>query len=117
MVGVENRVEELAGIENPVVKKKVFQMLPLHEIISFALGVGMNSKAVWNRYNKLIEEFGNELNILLIAGGEKLARFVDEKIADLIIKNREGVLEVVPGFDGVYGYLKMDVVKKQKTLF
>ena len=112
LVGVENRVEELAGIENPVVKKKVFQMLPLHEIISFAIGVGMNSKSVWNHYNRLIEEFGNELNILLVVDKEKLAKFVDEKIADLIIKNRSGSLEVVPGFDGVYGYLKTDKEEK-----
>lgn len=115
LVGVENRVEKLASIENPVVEKKVFQMLPLHEVISSALGVGMNTKAVWNRYNKLIEEFGNEFEILLTVSLEKLVKVVDEKVADLIIRNREGRIKVKPGYDGVYG--EMILEQDQKTLF
>jgi len=118
LVGVENRVEQLGEIENPVVNKIVFSILPLHGVISAVLGVGMNTKAVWNRYDKLIEEFGSEFEILLVASKEKLMRFVDEKIAEMIIKNREGSLEVVPGYDGVYGCLKLDDEEEgQKKLF
>ena len=118
LVGVESRVEELGEIETPVVEKKVFSILPLHEVISSAVGSGMNTKAVWNRYNKLIEEFGNEFEILLVEPLEKLVKVVDEKIAEMIIRNREGRLEVVPGYDGVYGYLKLDgEEEKQNKLF
>ena len=45
---------------------------------------------------------------------EKLVLFVDEKIAEMIIRNRNGDLEVVPGYDGVYGYLKLDDEKQGK---
>jgi len=38
---------------------------------------------------------------------------VDEKIAELIIKNRTGKIAVRPGYDGVYGEAK---IAKQKVI-
>ena len=51
----------------------------------------------------MIKEFGNEFDILLKILKEKLARNFDEKLAELIIKNREAKIRVAPGYDGVYG--------------
>jgi uncharacterized protein (TIGR00375 family) len=105
-VGVEFRVEELADqIEGfrPKNAKLFYKLLPLHEIISLYTGVGMASKTVWRIYDPLIEKFGNEFNVLLNVSKEELASVVEENLADLIITNRQGLIQVKPGYDGVYG--------------
>ncbi len=113
VIGVENRVNELTNQE--IRKgKKFYSLLPLHELISAGVKSGVNSKRVWGIYNKLIEEFGNEFNILLETGKEKLAMVVDDDIVRLILLNREGKLKVKPGYDGVYG--EMVLPEKQTTL-
>jgi len=97
-----------------------YRVLPLHEIISLALGIGVNSKGCWKIYNELIENFGNEFNILLNIDKIRLANIVkNELLVDLIIKNREGKIKVKPGYDGVYGQAILSGMKvdKQKKLF
>lgn len=113
VLGVEHRVEDLSGDDRKS-DKIVFEVLPLHEVISTALGVGMNTKKVWRVYNKLIEEFGNEFEILLKVEKEKIAKFVEGSVLDLIIKNREGKIKVRPGFDGIYGEM---ILEEKKSLF
>jgi uncharacterized protein (TIGR00375 family) len=122
-VGVEYRVEELTklGAADHKNKKCYYRILPLHEIISLAIGIGINSKGCWKIYNELIDHFGNEMNILLNVPREKLGVIVkNELLLDLIIRNREGRIKVKPGYDGVYGEAilgKSDVrVEKQKKL-
>ncbi len=113
MIGVEYRVEELRN--NYEKDKKIeFKILPLHEILSASIGKGMNTKQVWDIYNKLIEKFGNELNILLIVEKKDLLEIANEKTADLIIKNRNGEIKVKAGYDGVYGKL---ILENQNKLF
>ena len=43
------------------------------------------------------------INILLNITKEDLIKVTDEKIADAIIKTREGKIKIKPGYDGVYG--------------
>jgi PHP family Zn ribbon phosphoesterase len=119
VIGVDNRVEELADESKgfkPASAKHFFKVLPLHEIIALSVGGTVNSKKVWEIYNSLIENFGNEFNILLEISKEKLlARNFNEKLIDLILKNREGKIKVTPGYDGVYGVAVTS--GKQETLF
>jgi PHP family Zn ribbon phosphoesterase len=78
--------------------------LPLHEIISLAIKVGINSKATWSIYNSLIKVFGDEYNILFFVSREDLNRVLSNSLlVDLIILNRDGKIEIKPGYDGVYG--------------
>jgi len=118
-IGVENRVEQLAtNPENFRAKnaKQFYTLLPLHELIALNLGAGMQTSKVWNVYNNLIKEFGNEFNILLkISREEMLRKKVDEKLAEIILKNRSGKIKVKPGFDGEYG--KAVLEEKQVRLF
>lgn len=105
-IGVQYRVEELADREEEYSLKtgKPFRhLLPLSDIISAYVNSAVSSKKVWEIYNKLIEMFGNEFNVLLNAKKEELTKVVDEKLADYIIKNRNGNVEVIPGYDGEYG--------------
>jgi len=116
-IGVEYRVNDLADTDiKPEKAKKYYTLLPLHEIISLALGIGMQSKKVWDVYSPLISVFGNEFEILLNAPKNKLIESgINEKLTELILKNREGKIKVIPGFDGEYGKAILD--EKQVTLF
>jgi len=106
-IGVENRVEILANFPEGVKPKNAkpfYKVLPLHEIIALNLGTALESKAVWKEYNSLIEQFGNEFNILFnVSNQELLSAKIDEKIIELILKNRQGKIHVTPGYDGEYG--------------
>lgn len=107
--GVEQRVEELA--DRPAGFKPenaigFMRLLPLSEIIRAVLGVGSPStRKVWGIYNQLIERFGNEYAVLMDASKDALSKVVDEKVAEAVIRVREGRVKVTPGYDGVYGKL------------
>jgi len=107
--GVEQRVEELA--DRPAGFKPrgavgFVHLLPLSEIIATVLGVDSPStQHVWSIYNQLIGKFGDEYTVLIDASKEALGSVVNEKIAEAIIRVRQGQAKVVPGYDGVYGQL------------
>ena len=108
IIGVDYRVEEVAVKENgfkPEHAKPFYALVPLHELIAFNLGTSsLSGKKVWDVYNKLIDEFGSEFDILLRVNKEKLLeKEVDENLVELIFLNRTGELEVKPGYDGEYG--------------
>jgi len=104
-VGVEYRVNELSkkGEANHKNKKCYYEILPLHEVISAVLGLGVNSKKCWEVYNKLLEKFGNEYNILFSVSEKEIEEVVGRKLTEVIIHNRNSEIIVKPGFDGVYG--------------
>jgi uncharacterized protein (TIGR00375 family) len=124
-IGVLHRIEELADRPEGFVPKdaKPFRsVIPLSEIIAFALGTNISSTKVWEEFNKLVDVFGSEFNVLLEADGEQLKKITKEKIAVLLLKMRSGKINVKPGYDGVYGEiakdgeLKRQPPKPQKTL-
>ena len=115
IVGVDYRVEELADTDSKVESKLVYEILPLHEIISGVFKVGMNTKKTWGIYNSLIEKFENEFNILLEVGEQELLDFgLDKKLTEIIIKNRKGEIKVKPGYDGVYGVMILEDEKNSE---
>ena len=120
--GVEYRVEEIAenlsyNLENkPENAKPYFKILPLHELISFVVGVSMQSKKVWEIYNKLISDFGNEFRVLLDVSEDEIYNSIKNKaLAEFIIKNRQGKVKVKPGYDGVYGEPVLDDIKEEDS--
>lgn len=118
-IGVEHRVEGLADRDkgykpkNPVPFKKI---LPLHEIISTILRTGIATQKTWREYNNLISQFKNEFNILLNVPEQELKKVTHEKIAQAIIKNREGKIHVKPGYDGEYGKAIIETDQQKKLL-
>ncbi|MFC1723059.1 endonuclease Q family protein [Nanoarchaeota archaeon] len=109
-IGVDNRVEELADRAVgyvPKDAKKFWKLLPLSEVVSHVLGKGIATKGVWAEYNKLMG-LGNEMDVLLHRKREELLEVVDERVVELILKNREGKIQVKPGFDGEYGAPLLD---------
>ena len=118
VIGVDNRVEQLAlhpkGFKQES-SKPFYRLLPLQEVLALALGSTLESKSVWNVYNSLISEFGNEFSILFdVSREEFINKKVDDKIAELILRNRQEKIKVKPGFDGEYGKALMG--ERQITL-
>ena len=124
-VGVEHRIEELAD-RDPGFKLKnapgFKRLLPLSELIAAAYNTAVSSKRVQEQSNKIMDEFKTELYVLLEAPEEKIKLIAGEKIAKLIIGNRNGKLKVQPGYDGIYGQLLLEgniksmTAKAQKNL-
>jgi len=116
-IGVDNRVEQLASYPKGFKlnnAKSFYRVLPLQEVLALALGSSIESKSVWNVYNSLINHFGNEFEILLNTPREEFIRKnIDEKIIELVIRNRNEKIKVKPGFDGEYG--KAMLGEKQVT--
>lgn len=118
-IGVLHRVNELADREEgfkPEHARPFKTLLPLHELIGAVFEVSMTSKKVWQEYNKLIETFGNEFNILLNVSFDELRKVTSPKLVHVIKVNREGKVKVKPGYDGEYGELILEA-EKQETLF
>lgn len=119
-IGVEYRAEELAKEKagyKPHDARGFYAVVPLHELIAFALGVGMTSKRVGALYDELISEFGNEFAILLDVPHARLAAFLSKHpvLVESIMLGRSNKLTIKPGYDGVYG--EIQVSEKQGTLF
>ncbi|TSC95117.1 MAG: Hedgehog/intein hint domain-containing protein [Parcubacteria group bacterium Licking1014_1] len=121
-IGVLNRVEELADRpegfkpQNAIPFKR---LIPLEEIIVESLGVSSVSKEVARLYSNLISNIGNEFKILLEAGSKEIENFSSPEIAEGIIRTREGRVQIEPGYDGVFGKIKIfsKSLSSQKTLF
>jgi len=122
-IGVLHRVEELADRASGFVPKGAVpfkSLIPLMEILASVEKAGMVTKKVNDIYNVLLNRFGSEFNILLNAEFNEMKKIAKERIALAIMKNREGKIEITPGYDGVYGKPNFDFdekpAKKEKGL-
>jgi len=125
-LGVLHRVKQLADRPEdfqPANKIPFKSLIPLEEIIADAIGLTPNTKKVAEEYNSLIEKFNNEFNVLIEASPEELKLSTLPEIAEGIMRVRNRRVNITPGFDGVFGEIKIfskgeqKVLSKQKTLF
>lgn len=135
-VGVMHRVDQLAnrefktqvteiktGVRLIFDEKKTrppyVMVVPLLEILAEAIKSNISSHNVLNEYNKLTSHFGSEFKVLLEASIEEVAKISGERVAEGIKRVREGKIVVEPGYDGVFGTVKIwpegeDVEKEEE---
>jgi uncharacterized protein (TIGR00375 family) len=118
-IGTLNRVDKLAdrpiggGSENRVPFKS---LIPLDEIIADVYEVGKGSKAVKKQYEDLIRNIGTEFKILIDASYDELIKATTPEIASGIMAVRQGKVELIPGYDGEYGKIKIEKIKKEEAI-
>lgn len=121
-VGVMERVEAIAGRsvgelgefrEEGIVKSRNFnrpgfrKLVPLLQIIAEAFDTAPTTQKVLNEYKKLTGSLGSELKILTKVDTAEIAKISGSKVAEGVDKVRRGDLVIDPGYDGVYGVVKI----------
>ena len=94
-------------VRNTQRRPPFIRLVPLLEIISETLGRGPSTKRVEAEYGRLTQELGNELYVLMRAGAADLTEVAGERVAQAVLSARVGDVEVEPGFDGVYGKVRL----------
>lgn len=108
----DNQELEIKNLEGWVVseslKRPKYRMLvPLLEIIAEAFSVGVASQKVDFEYKKLTTSLRDEISILTQVNIGEIAKISGGKVAEGVEKVRKGDLVIEPGFDGVYGVVKI----------
>lgn len=116
--GVDYRISEISDFneaEHPDFRPPYVHLMPLAELISTVYDKGVTTKTVQNIWQKLIDNFGNEINVLIDADLEDIKEF-DLKICEAIKAFRDNTIDIVPGGGGKYGEIKFDsLIKEEKT--
>lgn len=110
IIGVMHRVEELADREEGYVPSGALPFksaIPLAEILSEVLKVGVNTLRVKEAYERLLSKVGNEYHILLEAKPTSIEKASSNLVAEAIRRMREGRVKIAPGYDGQYGTVEI----------
>lgn len=117
-IGVMHRVETLAdrdedfnGTEDNIPFK---HLIPLSEIIAEALGQGVDTKAVEERYRAVTQRLGGEFRVLLEVPEAELSQSTSSRIVRGIMRVRKGKVRIKCGYDGVYGQARVFEEEEKK---
>jgi len=109
-VGVMNRVEKLADRPEGYTPSNAIpfkNLIPFDEIIAETRGVKKGSVAVERDYRSHIAKFGTEFDVLLRSSKEDLQKGLPPKVAEGVLRVREGKVNIKAGFDGEYGIISI----------
>lgn len=116
-IGVMHRIELLSDREERIIPENAIpykHLVPLEEIIAEALNTSVHTVGVRNKYLNLVRELGGEFNVLLNAPLSEISKYSDERIGEGVKRVREGRLTIIPGYDGVFGTVKIFGEKEEQ---
>lgn len=115
-VGVLSRVSDLAdrpaNPERPVRAVPFKSIVPLKELVAQCRGKGKTSKIVQREVEKMMN-FASEFAILLDLSAQELASVAEPDVAEAVWLMRQGKVYTRPGYDGVYGEIKVNTLSKK----
>jgi PHP family Zn ribbon phosphoesterase len=92
-------------------KKKIHppfvKLVPLLEIIAESMDSTVASQKVKEQYKAVVTSLGHEMNVLLKVPIEEIKARFGAKLADGIAKVRRGDIVIIPGYDNLYGTVKI----------
>ncbi len=119
-VGVTSRVADLAdrALGSAVMTGHVpfKSIVPLPEVLAQCLSVSsVSSKKVITLYEDMIAKLGNEFSILLDIPITEIRSQFSDTIAEAILRVRSGKLSITPGYDGIFGVVKIFSDEEKKN--
>ncbi|NQV88976.1 MAG: DNA helicase UvrD [Parcubacteria group bacterium] len=111
-LGVHHRVGQLADREASAVSNRKIpfkSIVPLAEIIAEVVGVkSTQSKKVLEEYFRLTNEIADEFTLLLDTSVDQIRGVTKyPNLAEAIDRMRAGRVQIEPGYDGVFGTVKI----------
>lgn len=118
VVGVLNRIEELATRKEGIRPKKSYpftKLVELDKLIAESMNIkSRKAKKVQLVYNDLIKKIGSELYILMDAPIEEIKKSATTMVTQGVKRIRANELTVSPGFDGQYGVVRIFSEQEKK---
>ena len=122
--GVMRRVQELATEKDNAVHKQntrglewisdgthhhppFVKIVPLQEIIAESIGSPVTSVKVKALFDTLTKTLADEFTLLLKTPLDEITKLAGEKVAQGIAKVRQAKIVIKPGYDGVFGVVKI----------
>lgn len=113
-IGVLHRIDELADREYGYIPKGavpyVHSML-LDELIAYIMEKTTTAKAVKELAERLVYRFGTEFDVMLNADINEVAK-IDAEVAKAVENIREEKVNLIPGYDGVFGIV--DIMGRER---
>lgn len=118
-IGVLHRVEYLADRKEPENVPKFYYHVPLIEMLARSMKRMPHESLVQQIYHRYVSQAGNEYRLMYSMPYQKLKEIVSKRILEAVMAIRKGSVEVTPGYDGVYGEVKLweGNNKKQMEMF
>ena len=119
-IGVLNRVIQLADRHDgsrPESARDYYSLIPLKEILGEIMQVGSASKGVRAAYERLVPRLGGELQLLMERDLDEIRQVGGEVLSLAIARMRAGQVHKAPGYDGMYGRIRMFKDNEQDLLF
>jgi uncharacterized protein (TIGR00375 family) len=109
--GVKDNINEKADFsepQHPDHRPEYTHLIPMAEIITKAIGQrNPFTKTVTKRFDELVNSFGSEINVLLEADINKIAKVTAPVITEAIQAFRDNKVIIIPGGGGEYGKIEL----------
>ncbi len=109
-LGVLHRVEELATRPENFQPERAFpfyRLIPLDDLLSEILRVGVQSKKVKQTYHGLLDQLGSEFEILYYLKRDIIETAKVPLLGEAIERMRDGRISFFPGYDGIFGKVQI----------